>query len=193
MKNLVLLLLIVFTKNVFGQTDNQIIQKDFEAMIAYTRQTKIDEIIELTYPRLLAIYGKEGTKGLLSMMFGGFGIKTIYEENPINLKLSKIVKLKDGSICLGEYDQNMILEFTDDKMADFYTQAQIDGYKIEKIEAKKVRMIGKSYLLAINDSYTNKAWKYIAHLDDPVAPEGKEFLSKEIVIESAKLKANFIK
>ena len=147
MKNLILLLTCcIFVQNSISQTDNQKIQKDFESMIAYTRATKIDEILELTYPRLLTVYGKDGTKGLLSMMFGGFGIKTIYEQNPINLKISKISKLKDGSICLAEYDQNMILEFTDETTANGYSQAQIDGYTLEKIDSKKVRMKGKSYL-----------------------------------------------
>ena len=162
-------------------------------MIAHTRQTKIDEIIEMTYPRLISIYGKEGTKGLLSLSFGGLGIKTIYKENPINLKISTITKLKDGYICMGEYDQNMILEFTDERVATGYAQAKIDGYKLEKMASNKVRMSGKSYLLAINDLFTKKTWKYLAYIGEPSATGGKEILSKEIVLESAKLKSVFNK
>ena len=188
MKNLLFVILMFIPSVIFSQNDVKIIQKDFESMITYSRNLKLDEIIELTYPRLLLIYGKDGTKGLLSMMFNGFGIKTIYEDNPINLKMSKITKLKDGSICLGEYDQNMILEFTDESMATGYAQEKMDGYILEKIESKKVRIIGKSYILAINDSHTNKIWKYISYVENPITISGKEFLSQEIVVESKKLK-----
>jgi hypothetical protein len=188
MKNLLLVILMLIPSVIFSQNDVKIIQKDFESMIVYSRNLKLDEIIELTYPRLLLIYGKDGTKGLLSMMFNGFGIKTIYEDNPINLKMSKITKLKDGSICLGEYEQNMILEFTEESMATGYSQEKMDGYILEKIESKKVRIIGKSYILAINDSHTNKMWKYISYVENPITISGKEFLSQEIVVESKKLK-----
>lgn len=53
-------------------------------------------------------------------------------------------------------------------------------------------MAGKAYLLAINDSYTNKIRKYLNYSDDlAIMPEANKVVSLEIISESAKLKANF--
>ncbi len=53
------------------------------------------------------------------------GIKAIYEDKPINLKMSSLTKLKDSSICMGEYDNSMILEFIDESTVDFFTMTPI--------------------------------------------------------------------
>jgi hypothetical protein len=194
MKKLFLLLLLTFSPIIKAQTENVKIQKDFESMIAYTQKNQIDKVIEMTYPRFVAVFGKEGLTGLATGMLTGMGIKAIFEENPINLKMSTISKLKDGSICMGEYDNSMILEFNDESMVSFFTMGKVDGQEIEKIDAKKIRMKGKAYLLGINDSYTKKTWKYLNYMDDLAnSPEATKVISKEIITESAKLKASFKK
>jgi hypothetical protein len=194
MKKLFLLLLLTFSPIIKAQTENVKIQKDFESMIAYTQKNQIDKVIEMTYPRFVAVFGKEGLTGLATGMLTGMGIKAIFEENPINLKMSTISKLKDGSICMGEYDNSMILEFNDESMVSFFTMGKVDGQEIEKIDAKKIRMKGKAYLLGINDSHTKKTWKYLNYMDDLAnSPEATKVISKEIITESAKLKASFKK
>jgi hypothetical protein len=177
----------------FAQTI-QTIQTDFESMISFTRKNQIDKVIDMTYPRFVKVFGKEGLTGLANGMLTGMGIKTIYEENPINLKMSKISKLKDGSICMGEYDNSMILEFNDEKMVDFFVMGNSKEQKVEKINSKKIRMSGKAYLLAINDSYTNKTWKYLNYTSELAkSPQAAQIVSKEIVVESEKLKAGLCK
>ena len=187
-----LLLFLIFSQLFFAQNDNQKIQKDFESMIEFTRKNQTDKIIDMTYPRFVKVFGKEGLTGMANAMLSGMGIKTIFEENPINLKMSKISKLKDGLICMGVYDNSMILEFQDEKTVQFFTMTKLEDFDIEKINSKKIRMKGKAYLLAINDSFTNKTWKYLNYVDGLAqSPEATKVVSKEIITESAKLKASF--
>lgn len=63
----------------------------------------------MTYPRMMSNHGKQVAKSLLTISFGSLGINTINEENPIMLKISKIIKLKKSAICAIAYDQSMIL------------------------------------------------------------------------------------
>jgi hypothetical protein len=192
MKKLLILLLLVFNQSFFAQTENAKIQKDFESMIDYTRKNQFDKVIDMTYPRFVKIFGKEGLTNMTTGMLTGMGIKAIFEENPINLKISSLSKLKEGSICMGAYDNSMILEFNDEAMVQFFTMAPLEGYKIDKLGPKKIRMAGKAYLLAINDSCTNKTWKYLNYSDDlSKMPEANKVVSLEIISESAKLKASF--
>jgi hypothetical protein len=194
MKKLFLLLLLAFSPIINAQTENAKIQKDFESMIEFTRKNQIDKIIDMTYPRFVAVFGKEGLTGMASGMLAGMGIKTIFEEKPINLKMTTISKLKDGSICMGEYDNSMILEFKDEKMVSFFTMTKLEGQEVEKIDAKKIRMKGKAYLLGINDSYTKKTWKYLNYVAElSNSPEATKVVSQEIITASAKLKASFVK
>jgi hypothetical protein len=191
MRKMILLLVVSFSQISFAQTENTKIQTDFESMISFTRKNQIDKVIDMTYPRFVKLFGKEGLTAMTNGMLEGMGIKTIYEENPINLKMSKISKLKDGSICMGEYDNSMILEFKDEKMVDFFVMGNSKEQKIEKINSKKIRMMGKAHLLAINDSYTNKAWKYLNYTSELAnSPEAAQIVSKEIVSESEKLKVS---
>lgn len=189
MKKASLLLFLFFAQFTIAQSENAKIQKDLELMIDFTRKNQIDKIIEMTYPRFVKVFGKEGLTSLTTGMLTGMGIKAIYEENPINLKMSTISKLKDGSICMGQYDNSMILEFNDEAMVSLFTMAQLEGFKIEKLGTKKIRMAGKAYLLAINDSYTNKTWKYLNYSDDLAKmPQATEVVTKDVIFESAKLK-----
>ncbi len=191
-KIFVLILIIAFNQSFFAQTENQKIQKDFESMISNTQKNQMDKVIDMTYPRFVKVFGKEGLTAMTNGMLTGMGIKTIIEENPINLKMSKISKLKDGSICMGSYDNSMIMEFQDESMVALFTMTKLDGFNIEKLEPKKIRMKGRAYLLAINDSYTNKTWKYLNYMDELTnSPEATKIVSTEIITESAKLKASF--
>jgi hypothetical protein len=192
MKKIFLFLLIGSIQFANAQTENQKIQKDFESIIDFTKKNQIDKVIEMTYPRFVKVFGKDGLTGIATGMLSGMGVKTIFEENPINLKMSKISKLKDGSICLGAYDNSMILEFQDESMVSMFTMVKLEGFEIEKLENKKIRMKGRAYLLAINDSYTNKTWKYLNYSSEMAnLPQASEVVSQEIITESAKLKAGF--
>ncbi len=192
MKKVFLILAIICFQFSNAQTDTKIIQKDFESMIEFTRKNQIDKIIDLTYPRFVKVFGKEGLTGMANGMMAGMGIKTIFEENPINLKMSQISKIKDGAVCMGSYDNSMILEFQDESMVALFTMVKLEGFDIKKLENKKIRMKGRAYLLAINDSYTNKTWKYLNYSTEMASmPQAGEIVSQEIITESAKLKAGF--
>ncbi len=192
MRKVFLLFILGFSTIIHAQTENAKIQKDFELMIDYTHKNQIDKIIEMTYPRFVAIFGKEGLTGMATGMLTGMGIKTIYEENPINLKISKTSILKDGKICMGEYDNSMILEFQDEQITNLFAMGTTKDQVIEKIDPKKVRMKGKAYLLGINDSYTKKTWKYMNYVAEMSnLPQAKEVVTREIITESEKLRASF--
>ena len=193
MKNLLIVFAILFSWYfAYALSENATIQKDFEDMITFTRKNQFDKIIDMTYPRFMKVFGKEGLTAMTIGMLASMGIKMIAEENPINLKMSSLSKLEDGAICLGEYDSSMILEFNGESMVGLFTMAPLQGYKIDKLDPKKIRMAGKAYLLAINDVYTNKTWKYLNYSDDLAKmPEATKVVSQELIDESAKLKANF--
>jgi hypothetical protein len=192
MKKILILVFVIFAQFTNAQTENAQIQKDFESMIEFTRKNQFDKVIDMTYPRFVKVFGKQGLTAMTTGILTSMGIKFVVEENPINLKMSSLTKLKDGSICMGEYDNSMILEFNDEAMVQFFTMAPLDGYKIEKLGSKKIRMAGKAFLLAINDSYTNKTWKYLNYSDDLAKmPEATKVVTQELIDESAKLKSSF--
>lgn len=185
--------LIFFLFLLAGQTfaqDAQIIKTDFESMIKYTRQKNMDKIFDMTYPKLFEVMPKAQMKALAVGALEGMGIKTIYEENPINLKLSKIEKLSNSTICLGQYDQNMIMEFGDKTLTDLFQNAGTKGYKVEKLSDRKLKMSGTTYLLAIKDSHTKNTWKYLTY-DDQSIDNNQSILSPNIVKAANQLKLNF--
>ncbi len=189
MNNIIYLLTFYISTFLFAQTENEVIQKDFESMISYTKKNQIDKVIDMTYPPFVALFGKEGLTQLAGGMLAGMGIKTIFEENPIQLKMTTISKLKEAELRMASYDSSMILEFLDDAMVQLFTMAPIDGYLIEKLEAKKIRMKGKAYLLAIKDEHTKKLWKYLNFSDEQSnSPMATKVVSEQILSESKKLK-----
>jgi hypothetical protein len=96
--------------------------------------------------------------------------------------------LANASICLGRYNQSIIMEFKDPSMIDMLTKVKMKDNKIEKLDKNRIRMSGVQYLLAIKDTYTKGTWKYLRYDDEDAATDAK-VLSKEIQTNSAQLKA----
>lgn len=187
MKKLIICLLILTAGTTFAQ-DAQIIKKDFETIVAYTHQKNMDKVIDMTYPKIFTVMPKAQMKAMANGMLDGMGIKTIFEEVPLMLKLSPVKKLANASICLGKYNQSMVLEFKNPALIDMMTKTQIKDTKVEKVGDNKLRMKGTQYLLAIKDSYTANTWKYLRYDDEDAATNAK-ILSKEILAAATQLKA----
>ncbi|MFD0765047.1 hypothetical protein ACFQZI_09280 [Mucilaginibacter lutimaris] len=186
MKKLLLCLFLLSAGAAFAQVA-QAIKKDFEAIVAYTHQKNMDKVIDMTYPRIFTVMPKAQMKDMANGMLDGMGIKTIFEEVPLMLKLSPVKKLNNAAICLGRYNQSMVLEFANPALADMMTKTQMKGTVTEKIGDNKVRMKGTQYLLAIKDSYTGNSWKYLRY-DDEDAATNARILSKEIIAAATQLK-----
>ncbi|MET3979808.1 hypothetical protein ABIB62_002850 [Mucilaginibacter sp. UYP25] len=186
MKKLLFCLFMLSAGATFGQ-DAQIIKKDFETIVTYTHQKNMDKVIDMTYPRIFTVMPKAQMKAMANGMLDGMGIKTIFEEVPLMLQLSPVKKLANANICLGKYNQSMVLEFKNPALIDMMTKTQMQGTRIEKISANKVRMKGTQYLLAIKDSYTGNTWKYLRYDDEDAATNSK-ILSKEIIAAATQLK-----
>jgi hypothetical protein len=169
----------------FAQNDEASIKKDFETIVNFTRQNQIEKILDMTYPRLFEKMPKESVLAMSKMAMDGMGMKMIFEENTINLKMSKTIQLKNAIICLSQYDQNTVIEFNNAMMAKMFLMGQTEDIKIVKIDDKKVKMVGKSYLLAIKDSYTKNTWKYLNYDQN----NDSSIMSKEIYDEAVELKA----
>ena len=173
----------------FSQSVETKLKSDFEQIISFTKKNEIQKVMEMTYPRFVAILPEGAMAALASSMLDGMGIKTMYEDTPINLKTSAVTELKNATICMAEYDANSILEFKDKSMVDMFAMFPPEGYKIEKIGDTRLRMTGKGYLLAIKDDYTKNTWKYLNYDEGVVdANASTRFLSDEIVAGAAKLK-----
>jgi hypothetical protein len=184
MKNILITLLILVSTFSFAQSDEATVKQDFESMVNFTRQNQIEKVLDMTYPRLFEKMPKETVLGMAKMAMTGMGMKMIFEENKINLNVSQIIKLKNASICLSQYDQNTVIEFDNAMMAKMFLMAKNEDFKVEKIDDKKVKMVGKSYLLAINDSYTKNTWKYLNYDQN----NDSSIMSKEIYDKALELK-----
>jgi len=186
MKKLLICLLLLSATGAFAQ-DAATIKHDFETMVAYTHQKNMDKVIEMTYPQIFKIMPKAQMKAMANGALDGMGVKSIFEEVPLMLKLSPVKKLANASVCLGRYNQSMVLEFKNAALIDMITKTKMGDTKVEKIGANKVRMKGTQYLLAIKDSYTNNTWKYLRYDDEDAATNAK-ILSKEILAAATQLK-----
>lgn len=191
-----LLTLTVFLASIslcFSQTVETKLKNDFEQIISFTKNNEMQKVIEMTYPRFVDLLPEGGMAALTSSVLDGMGIKTMYEDVPINLRTSPILELNKATICMAEYDANSVLEFTDKSMADMFTTFSPEGYKVEKIGDNKVRMTGKGYLLAIKDEYTKGTWKYLNYDESIINSNVSDnFLSNEIVEGAVKLKKELI-
>lgn len=185
MKSIVFFIVLLISHLGFSQSDENTIRKDFETIVSYTRLGQIEKILDMTYPKVFEKMPKESMLAMTKMATEGMGMKMIFEQNAINLTMSPMEKLSNGTICMSSYDQTTIIEFNNAMMAKMFLMAKDEDRKVEKIDDKKVRMSGKAYLLAIKDSYTNNTWKYLNY-DQTMDPS---ILSKEIYAKSVELKA----
>ena len=190
MKKLILCLLMPFQLAAALAQEAQLIQKDFQTIIGYTRKMEIDKILDMTYPPLFKVMPKAQMSAMAKGALSGMGVKTIFEEVPISLTLSPVTKLGSATICLGKYNQSMILESSQTAMLDMLAKAKMKDNTIEKISTGKLRIKGKNYLLAIKDANTGNKWKYLRY-DDEDAELNAKVLSKEISAGAAKLKLSF--
>ncbi|MBD1384944.1 hypothetical protein IDJ75_06615 [Mucilaginibacter rigui] len=187
MKKLLICLLLLSATGASAQQDATIIKHDFETIVAYTHQKNMDKVIEMTYPQIFKIMPRAQMKAMANGALDGMGIKSIFEEVPLMLKLSPVKKLANASVCLGRYNQSMVLEFKNGALIDMITKTKMGDTKVEKIGSNKVRMKGTQYLLAIKDTYTNGTWKYLRYDDEDAATNAK-ILSKEILAAATQLK-----
>jgi len=115
------------------------------------------------------------------------GVKTIFEEVPVGLTLSPVTKVGAATICLGKYNQSMVLESSQTALLDMLAKAKMKDNVVQKVSPGKLRIKGKNYLLAIKDAHTGSTWKYLRYDDEDAATNAK-ILSKEIAAGAAKLK-----
>lgn len=194
MKKLITLSLLLASISLgFSQNAETKLKADFEQIISFTKDNQMDKVMEMTYPRFVDLLPEGGMAALTTSVLDGMGIKTMYEDIPINLIESRILKLNKAEICLAQYDANSVLEFTDKSMVDMFTLFPPEGYNIEKIADNKLRMTGKGYLLAIKDEYTKNTWKYLNYSEDLEATNATaNFISDEILKGAAELKKELI-
>lgn len=187
MKKLILCLLMPLQLTFAFAQDAQIIQKDFQTIIGYTRKMEIDKVLNMTYPPLFKVMPKAQMSAMAKGALSGMGIKTIFEEVPVGLTLSPVTKLGAATICLGKYNQSMILESSQTALLDMLAKAKMKDNAVDKVGTGKLRINGKNYLLAIKDANTGNTWKYLRY-DDEDAETNAKVLSKEISASAAKLK-----
>ncbi len=195
MKKLITLSLLLASISLsFSQNVESKLKNDFEQIISFTKNNQLEKVMEMTYPRFVDLLPEGGMAALASSVLDGMGIKTMYEDVPINLRMSDVMKLNKAEICLAQYDANSVLEFTDKSMVDLFSMFPPEGYNIEKIADNKLRMTGKGYLLAIKDEYTKNTWKYLNYSEDLEGTNATaNFISDEILKGAAELKKELTK
>lgn len=191
MKKILTVVLLLLTGIAFAQNE-AVIRRDFESIVQYTRQKKIDKVIDMTYPPLFKIMPKAQMKAMANGALAGMGVTMIFEEKPLNLKLSPVKTLASATVCMGSYYQSTIMEVKNPALIDMMAKTKMQGATIEKLSANKLRMRGTQYLLAIKDTYTGNTWKYLRY-DDEDAGTNAKVLSKEILSAAVQLKSNLNK
>ena len=167
--------------------DAKTIQKDFQTIIGYTHKMEIDKVLDMTYPPLFKVMPKAQMSAMAKGALSGMGVKTIFEEVPVGLTLSPVTKVGAATICLGKYNQSMVLESSQTALLDMLAKAKMKDNVVQKVSPGKLRIKGKNYLLAIKDAHTGSTWKYLRYDDEDAATNAK-ILSKEIAAGAAKLK-----
>lgn len=88
MRNIIVILFLTFTINLFGQSHSEAITKRFETYSAHLESKEIDKMIAFIYPKIFDVFPKAGmAEGIKEMMFD--------EEMKVNISNSKLVKLSD--------------------------------------------------------------------------------------------------
>jgi hypothetical protein len=187
MKKLLICLLLLAARGVYAQ-DAVTIKHDFETIVKYTHQKNIDKVIDMTYPPIFKIMPKAQMKAMANGVLSGMGLTIIFEEKPLMLKLSPVKKLAKAAICLGSYDQSMVMQFKDPAMIDMLVKNKMPDTHIEKLDKNRVRMTGVQYLLAIKDANTANTWKYLRY-DEQDAAINAKVLSKEIQAGATQLRS----
>ncbi|MDO5522483.1 MAG: hypothetical protein Q4G48_00380 [Bacteroidia bacterium] len=193
-KSILLCVLFMSVMFAFSQNEDAVIKKDFEQIIAYTKEMNMDKVTSMTYPPLVKLFPEGGLAAMASSLFEGMGVKTMFENTPVNLKVTPVTTLKNAVLCMGEYDANTILEFKDNNMMEMFLNFSPEGQRLEKLDNNKIRMSGKHYLLAIKDTHTENTWKYLNYDEEFMKSEiAQAVLTEEIINNAAKLKQSFIK
>lgn len=187
-KKMIFLCLMMLNISATFAKDAQIIQKDFQTIIGYTHKLEIDKVLDMTYPPLFKMMPKEQMSAMAKGALTGMGIKTIFEEVPLGLKLSTVKKLSNATICLGKYNQSMVMESAQPALLNMMAKAKMKDNTVEKLGPGKIRIKGTNYLLAIKDANTGGTWKYLRY-DEEDADINAKILSKEIATNVATLKA----
>lgn len=186
MKNILLFLFVLLTGTAFAQ-DQEIIKRDFQTIIKLSSEMNIDKVLDMSYPQLFTVMPKAQMSAMAKGVLVGMGITTIYEQVPINLKMSPIKTLSKSAVCLSKYNQSMIMEAADAGLLEMMTQAKMKDKIIEKIDKNKVRIKGSAYLLAIKDGFSKNKWTYLNY-DDENSAMNEKILSKEILKTAEELK-----
>ena len=97
MKNIFLFILCFATNNLLAQ-DQDIIKRDFQTIIKYTSEMKIDQVLDMTYPQLFKVMPKAQMSAMAKGLLSGMGVKMIYEQIPINLQTTPIKKLPKNTM-----------------------------------------------------------------------------------------------
>lgn len=193
MRKIIFFTLLLFTNcSLFAQdnNDSEPIKNDFEAIINYTNNQEIGKILDMSYPRMFEIMPRDAMESMISSAMEKIGVKVTYGNTDPNLRISKISTIGDAQIVLGKYNQKMAMTFDNEQMVDMIMSVgnkAYPDYTLEKSNSNTVVLDGVSYLLAIKDSYTDNAWKYINYSDNKSLLE--QILSSDIFSAAEELKA----
>lgn len=191
-KSIILALFFVSAIIASAQNNEAQLKSDLEKIIAHTKEMKMDKVMEMTYPPYVELLPEGGMAALASAALEGMGITTMYEDKPLNLKMSEILQLNNATVCMAEYDASSILEFKEKSMIDLFLNYPQPGQHVEKLGDNKIRMSGKVYLLGIKDAKTKNTWKYLNFDEDFLELDvARDVLSDEIINSAIKLKQSF--
>lgn len=174
--------------------DLDLVKGDFEKVINFTKDKETEKILDMTYPRLFEVTSRDVMKAMMDSMMPKLGITITYEDIAPNIKLSNVKPVDGASIVLCKYNQNMTMYFQNAQFTDLVLtegKSMYPDYELKKIDSNSIKLEGFAYLMAIKDSHTDGAWRYLS-ISDNLSVLGK-ILSPQLLTEVAHLKTELSK
>ena len=196
MKKALFTLLFMFSCTWLLAQDNDLdlVKSDFEKVINFTKDKETEKILDMTYPRLFEVTSRDVMKAMMDSMMPKLGITITYEDITPNIKLSNMEPVDGASIVLCKYNQSMSMYFQNAQFTDLVLtegKSMYPDYELKKIDSNSIKLEGFAYLMAIKDSHTNGAWRYLS-ISDNLSVLGK-ILSPQLLTEVAHLKTELSK
>lgn len=171
MKRILLTILVFQSYFIVAQTndDNQIMA-DFKSFNQAIQSLDFEHFLDMTYPPVFEIYDREVFKEALKEALGGNDeIKVeMIELDERDYSISQVFDLNSPitKYAFISYPTRMKMTFTDqvfdEEMQEMMAlMMETDIMKINFISSNTLLMDQKTLMIAINDSKTNRQWKYL--------------------------------
>ncbi len=164
MKKFITILLIAISFTASSQTSDAVLNKRLAEYLVFSKELKVDALLDYMYPRMFELASREQLKQLLEQAFNSPDISIKLDSLTID-KILPVSKFSKGAYTKFTYSLVMKIKLTNPAMED-KSEAILDNFK-EKFGEKNVFYDETTKLfsvyqtkdaLAIKDNYSKNIW-----------------------------------